>query len=93
MAEVFGVIAASIASGVTCSVRGSQSTKTGVAPTCSTGQMVVDQVSAGTITSEPGRSRRGSVPSEGSSASAMANSAIRLADDPELTITACSTPR
>jgi hypothetical protein len=54
---------------------------------------VVDQVNAGTMTSDPGRMRPGSAPSEGISASAIANSAIRLADDPELTMTACSTPR
>ena len=93
MADVSGVMAASIASGSICSECGSQSTKTGFAPTCNTGQIVVDQVKAGTMTSDPGRMRPGNEPSEGMSASAMANNAIRLADEPELTITACSTPR
>src|SRR4051812_3813581 len=93
MAEVLGVMAASIASGFIWSEEGSQSTKTGFAPACNTGQIVVDQVRAGTMTSDPGRMRRGSVSSLGTRVSDMANSAMRLADEPELTMTACSTPR
>ena len=90
MAEVASVMAASIVSGFTCSVP-DRSPRTLAAPACSTGQIVVDQVSAGTITSEPRSMRRGSAPSAGSSGLASANSAIRFADDPEF-ITACSTP-
>jgi hypothetical protein len=64
-------------------VWGSTSTITAVRPAWITGKRVVDQPTAGTNTSSPGCSRP--------SATRAAHSS-RLADEPELTITACSLP-
>ena len=53
IALVFGLMAFFISDTFICKVCGSLSTKTGVAPTCAIGHIVVDHVTAGTITSSP----------------------------------------
>src|SRR5688572_19312887 len=69
------------------SVMGSTSTKTGVSPNWTNGQTVVGQARAGTRTSSPAchgaaeRDRR-----------SIRSTVSRLAEDPELTITACLAP-
>src|SRR4051812_3196056 len=80
-ARVFGPIAFSISLGSMLKVAGSISQITGTRPHWITGHTVVDQESAGTITSSPGR-RPSLVAGLASAATAK-----RLADEPELFIT------
>jgi hypothetical protein len=68
-------------------VSGSTSTKTGTSPSWTKGHTVVGQASAGTRTSSPGD--QGASPRERRS---ITSTASRLADDPELTITAWRAP-
>ena len=65
----------------------STSTRTGTSPALTSGKYVVDQATAGTITSSPGASGRGNA------GLTRAETATRLAEEPELTITASATPR
>jgi hypothetical protein len=58
IAFVFSLIRLSTARGRTLSVRGSQSTNTGVAPTCSTQLAEATKLKAGVITSSPGPTPR-----------------------------------
>src|SRR6188474_3109602 len=80
-ARVLGPIAFSISFGSMLKVEGSISQMTGTSPHWITGHTVVDQESAGTITSSPGLSR--------SSVAGLASAAMasRLADEPELFMT------
>src|ERR1700750_179969 len=86
-ARVFGPIAFSISLGSMLNVAGSISTITGFSPHWMTGHTVVDQDSAGTITSSPGLSP--------SSVAGLASAATasRLAEEPELFITPSVQPK
>ena len=86
-ARVFGPIAFSISLGSMLKVAGSMSTITGTRPHWMTGHTVVDQESAGTITSSPGLSP--------SSVAGLASAATasRLAEEPELFITPSVQPK
>ena len=88
MALVLGVMAASIRLALMLCVAKSTSTNTGTAPNCRMGLTVVGKPAATPMTSSPGlmaRSpRRGEV---------RAENATRLADEPELTVIRCLTPR
>src|SRR5262245_46613808 len=88
-ATVWSLRAARMASGFICSVQGSQSTSTGMPPACTMGQKVVDQLTAGTITSEPGKNGR-FLSDRGAAWLAIEKKARRLAEDPEFTKTASS---
>src|SRR6201996_3138423 len=87
-ALVLGEIAASIFEASMLCVARSTSTNTGTAPNCRIGLTVVGKPAATPMTSSPGliaRSpRRGEVSVE---------NATRLADEPELTVIRCLTPR
>ena len=80
MALVRGPTARSTSSGRRAKVSGSMSTKTGVAPTASIDSEVAKNVNGEVTTSSPGPTPR-------------ARSAITSASVPELTPTACFTPR
>ena len=86
IARVRGPIAASTAFGSSVNVSRSTSTRTGTAPIVTSGKYVVDQATAGTMTSSPGASGRGRKGLRRTSA------AMRLADEPELTMTAWPAP-
>src|SRR5215475_14593566 len=85
--RVFGPIAFSISLGSMLKVWGSMSQITGISPHWITGHTVVDQESAGTITSSPGFN-----PSLVAGL-ASAATARRLADEPELFITPSVQPK
>ncbi len=87
IARVRGEIARSTSFGSMFKVSGSISTITGLSPHCTTGQIVVDHDSAGTITSSPGFNR------SGIAGLTMAAIARRLADEPELFMMACLKPK
>src|SRR4051794_22393260 len=86
-ARVFGPIAFSISLGSMLKVAGSISQITGISPHWITGHTVVDQESAGTITSSPGLS-----PSLVAGL-ASAATASKLAEEPELFITPSVQPK
>ena len=65
----------------------STSTNTGTAPFCRIGLTVVGKPAATVMTSSPGLIARS--PSNGD---VNAVNATRLADEPELTVSACATP-
>ena len=65
----------------------STSTSTGTSPTLTSGKYVVDHATAGTSTSSPGCRRPGNAGFISTAA------ATRFAEEPELTMTACRTPR
>src|SRR3954470_13158469 len=86
-ARVRGPIARSISLGPMLKVAGSMSTITGTRPHWMTGQTVVAQESAGTITSSPGFS-----PSAVAGLAGAAT-ASKLADEPELFMTPSVQPK
>jgi len=86
-ARVRGPMAPAAAAGSIVKVSRSTSTSTGTSPTFTSGKYVVDQATAGTMTSSPATRGRGN---EGFTRAAAAT---RFADEPELTMTASATPR
>src|SRR5258708_39730428 len=86
-ARVFGPIAFSISLGSMLKVAGSMSTITGTSPHWITGHTVVDQESAGTITSSPAFN------ASLVAGLASAATASRLAEEPELFITPSVQPK
>ena len=88
IALVFGEIAASIWVASMLYVARSTSTNTGTAPNCRIGLTVVGKPAATPITSSPGLIARS--PSRGE---VSVENATRLADEPELTVIRCFTPR